>query len=128
MSNEEKQISASNDASTALEAALSHFAVNKRQSLEIPEWIVKGKPVTIYWDLQTIHAAREMSAKMKDNADLIVLMAKDENGNPLFADPKKAAIELRRGADIQVLRRIANRMSQGATITPDMVDDAEKNS
>jgi len=127
MSAEDQKVETGTEATTALEAALSHYAANKMRHIDVPEWPVKGKPVRIYWQLQTIHSAREMAAKMKDNADMIVLMAKDEHGNPLFSDPKKAAIELRRGADIQVLRRIANRMSQGATIVPEMIEDEIKN-
>jgi hypothetical protein len=118
---------AGKDAKTALEAALSHYTENKRQSMEVPEWPVNGKPLTIWWDLQTIHQAEALVGKMKDNADMIVLMAKDEAGNPLFADKKEAGIKLRRGADLKVLQRIAMRMSQGATIVPSMVDEAEGN-
>lgn len=110
---------------TALAAALGHYAENKRQSMEVPEWLVGGKPLKIYWQLQTIHQARELAKKMEDNADMVVLMAQDENGNPLF--PKGSAIELRRGASMHVVSRIAARMGAGATVIPAKVDEAEGN-
>lgn len=108
----------------AIDAATAHFKACSVQRLEIPEWKIDGKPLTVYWTPLT---SGEMTRAMGDDGltpdnrvALVVEKALDADGKRLFSIEDKP--RLKRAASSHILMRIALAMLDAPT-----VEDMAKN-
>lgn len=104
----------------ALAAATDHFRKLGMPHIDIPEWMVDGKPLRIYWKPLTAAEQEELGRSDAADLDIFVRKALDANGDRLFDVEDKLTIK--RAVAPQIISRVAVRMMLLPT-----VDDAEKN-
>ncbi|TAK50236.1 MAG: hypothetical protein EPO23_03250 [Xanthobacteraceae bacterium] len=110
-------------ASKYLQAAVDHYKALGTLSLEVPEWVVDGKPLTIFWDPMTLEESARFAkgdGGVLTFIDVIVAKALDSSGAKMFTIEDKPV--LKRSVERAVLIRIGNAMLAAPSI-----EDAEKN-
>lgn len=109
----------------AIERATHHYARNKRQWLDVPQWAGEdGKALRIFWELPTL-ATRDKARESGSDVEFIVALARNEDGSRMF--DAEDALKLRDGADASIITHIAFRMLAGAQVSVAMVEQAVKN-
>jgi hypothetical protein len=110
----------------AIDRAKDHFNSLHVKRIEVPEWgddkgpfVVYTKPFTLR-DQGKLQVASKNSNESEMLADLLIMKALDEKGDPLFTIEDKVA--LRTNVDANVLARIA------AQIMLAVPQELEKNS
>ncbi len=103
-----------------LQAAKDHYKALGTPHIDIPEWIVDGKPVRIFW--KPITCLEQDDIRAGDNTDLEIFIRKalTENGEKMFTIEDK--MEVKRLVVPQIVTRVAVRMM----LLPS-IEDAEKN-
>lgn len=109
----------------AIDAITGHYNGIKEQFLDVPEWGDGEAPLRIYWNRLTIESRRKLLAMGRDEADILVGMAIDRDGTPMFTIEDKP--KLRMHADEAVIRRVALAMVGDDAVLKKDVDAAEKN-
>lgn len=98
-----------------LDIARQHFELMRGRSVEIPEWRVDGKPVTVCFDPMTLHGRHQLQQRARGNearaiALTVIMFAKDETGARMFQDDAETLAALETQVDPAVLARIAAEM------------------
>ncbi len=99
-----------------IDQIVQHYKDTCDQSVEVPEW----GGLNIHWKTLTIADFKRMQARPMDNADVLVDMARDKDGNKLFDAEDK--LKLRDCADATIVGRITKLM-----LRVDTVEEATKN-
>jgi hypothetical protein len=107
--------------SKAIQAAVKHRNEVGLLWLDVPEWVVDGKPLRVHWRLITLAEYQNLAGQT--NADIVIMKALDASGEPLFTVEDKP--ELRAHVDANVLARIADAV---VSSRPKSQEQAEKNS
>lgn len=110
---------------SAIEAVVADYQRRKQQHIDVPEWQVDGQPLRIYWDLLTIEQRKKLVATGRTDVDVLVAMAKDSDGKPLFSLEDKPKLKLQ--ADASIITRIAARMLGQLALSDADIEEAEKN-
>lgn len=109
----------------AIDRVTSHFKSLQVSRIEVPEWGDEGKPFVIFVEPFTLRDQGKLQMATRNSnesemlAELIVMKALDEKGEPLFTIEDKVTLKTR--ADANVLARVA------AKIMSPPVQDIEKN-
>jgi hypothetical protein len=104
----------------------AHYNLNRQQFIDVPEWGENGTPLRVYWRLLTIEQREKLFAMQnRTDVDILIAMATDADGKPLFDKADKP--ELRLNADAAIITRIATRMLGADRVTEATVEQAEKN-
>ena len=112
-----------------IDRAKSHYQrlVSEPKTIRVPEWDDEADLVTIYATPLTLQERarlnRHAGNTMEMAAEVLILKAKDKNGQALFTKEDKQ--ELMRGVDSGVIARIAREIV-GAS-DEELVEEAEKN-
>jgi hypothetical protein len=109
--------------SPIIEAAVRHRNEAGLLHIDVPEWVVDGRPTRIYWKLMTLAEWEVLAQKGQSNADLLIMKALDANGNKLFTLEDKP--ELRNAVFVDVVERISKALIGER---PKTQEEAEKNS
>lgn len=104
----------------ALEVITGHYEKNEKQSIEVPEW-----GLTIHWQLLVVEDRTKLTKMAKDDVDILVARALDENGKKMFDLGDKEP--LRKKADAAIISRVVAKMIGQTRITDADVEEAEKN-
>ena len=105
----------------ALDKVVAHFGGLEVAAIDVPEW-----DMTIYVKPMTLKEQQALLRKTKDGDDAtasvetLIMLAKDENGEPLFTLEDKP--KLMRAASPDVVGRVA-----GEILTAHRIEEAEKN-
>ncbi|HEY4775884.1 MAG TPA: hypothetical protein VIH40_13820 [Xanthobacteraceae bacterium] len=111
---------------SVIDQVTAHYAANRQQHIDVPEWGVDGVPLRIYWDLLTVDKRKKIFAnEQNSDVDTVVAMACDEQGNKMFDLADKAKLKV--AADSALLTRIARKMIGIDRISEAMVEAAVKN-
>lgn len=100
-----------------LDIARQHFDLMRGRSIEVPEWQVGGKPVTIYFDPMTLHQRHQLQQRARGNeargiALAVIMFAKASNGARMFEDDAETLAALETQVDPAILSRIATEMTR----------------
>lgn len=98
-----------------LDIARQHFDLMRGRSIEVPEWQVDGKPVTVHFDPMTLHQRHQLQQRARGSeargiALAVILFAKDAKGARMFEDDAETLAALETQVDPAVLSRIASEM------------------
>ena len=115
-----------------LEGAKAHFRERLGgglKSLEVPEWLVNGKPAVLYYKPSLNFQQQEKILKLSDEGkkaeaivQALIERALDEDGNRLFKQANR--LELMKMVDPEIVSRIVGEMSSDEE---DDIDEIEKN-
>ena len=99
------------------------------KSMEVPEWLIDGQPLKIFWTPMTVKDQKKITQRYPDfyenimsvevQVHIIITKALDEKGDPLFDFGDKKWFDDR---DPLVVMRIASSIIQNKT-----VEELEKN-
>jgi len=106
-----------------LNAAASHFKALPIQEIVVPEWVVDGTPLKIFWRQRNVLQDAKIFADGMDNTrfvDVVIMLARDASDRPMFTLEDKQA--LLRAVDPEIIKRIALAMLKAPSI-----EQAEKN-
>lgn len=107
-----------------LDAALGHYKSLGIGKIEVPEWIVDGVPLVIYWKPMTMAESIKLqtmgASTLAQFVDIIIAKAMNEAGEKMFTIEDKQP--LLRAVDRHVLIRVAAAMLEELSVL-----DAEKN-
>lgn len=103
-----------------LEAAKSHFRALGTPSIAIPEWLVDGRPVTIFWKPLTASEQEDFTQQGARDLDIFVTKSLDAEGRRMFTLEDKP--QLKNLVAPQIITRVALRMMQLPS-----VEQVEKN-
>lgn len=115
----------------AITRATAHFKKLAAEPLEIrvPEWDSEGELFTIYATPITLTERARLERISPNNfelaANILILKAKDEQGNALFTKDDKD--DLMRRVSSQIIRRIANQIVDDGDLSEEAVEEHEKN-
>jgi hypothetical protein len=113
----------------AIDRAKAHFKqlTDDPQVIPVPEWDEEGESFLIYATPLTLQERMKLNRgqanPLEMTADMIIMKAKDKDGNPHFTREDKP--DLMRSVDADILARIAKQLV-GAS-DAELVEDAEKN-
>jgi hypothetical protein len=107
-------------ASKYLEAMKSHFKALGTPSIEIPEWVVDGKPMKIFWKPLTLVERAEIFEGDGTDLEIFIRKALDADGNRMFNLEDKQSIRV--AVAPQIVQRIAVEMMKLPS-----VEQVEKN-
>lgn len=97
-----------------IDRATSHFKelLDAPRKLHVPEWDEGDDKAVVYFTPLTLQERGKLSRISKDNheaaAEMLILKAKDKDGNPLFTREDKLA--LMKKVDSSIIARIAKEM------------------
>lgn len=110
----------------AIDAVTGHYNANADRHIDVPEWSVDGKPLRVHWRLMTIEQRQKLfSVPDRTDVDIMVSMARDDAGQPMFTLEDKPKLKV--AADAAIITRIATKMLGAERITEAQVEAAEKN-
>lgn len=115
----------------AIERAKAHFKGLLDEPIEIavPEWSLDGDDFKVYATPLTLQdrvvLTRNNPNPVEMAANILILKAKDKNGDPLFTKEDKG--DLMRSSDSAVIKRIADAIVEGSNADDATVEAAEKN-
>jgi hypothetical protein len=102
----------------------AHFESQGVKKIEVSEWGEEGKPLTIYSQPMTLAETRNLFKGAKNDdlgvmVDVIVLKAKDSDGNKIFKlDDKQVLLN---NADPTVIAKVSREILSGVSF-----EEAEK--
>lgn len=95
--------------------AKRHFQARRdiRGPIEVPEWGDEDQPLLVYYQVPNMQTRAAISRALDEGGlsgvvDILILMALDADGKPLFAKAQKP--ELMRSVDPDVISRITAEM------------------
>lgn len=93
-----------------LSAAVAHFKSLGTPHLDIPEWVVDGAPMRVYWKPLTVDERASIfdGGVAKDDLEIVMMKAIDADGKKMFTLEDKPALKL--SVAPQIISRIAVRM------------------
>lgn len=115
----------------AIERAKAHFKQLLDEPIEIavPEWSVDGDNFTVYATPLTLQdrvvLTRNNPNPVEMAANILILKAKDKNGEALFSKEDKP--DLMRASASDVIKRIADAIVDGSNTGDGTLEAAEKN-
>lgn len=100
-----------------LNIARQHFDLMRGRSVEVPEWQVDGRPVTVHFDPMTLHQRHQLQQRARGNeargiALAVIMFAKDESDARMFEDDAETLAALESQVDPAILSRIAAEMTR----------------
>lgn len=109
-----------------IDQVIEHFNAKGVKVIEVPEWGDSKKPLLIYASPLTMNQKTKIFKKAHESdaslfVDLLIMKAKDGEGNLLFTLADKPT--LMRQADVDVIIRVGNEILGGS----DDLEQAEKN-
>lgn len=109
-----------------IDRIVEHFNAKGVKTIEVPEWGDGKKPLLVYVTPLTMTQKSKIFKKAHESdaslfVDLLIMKAKDSEGNPLFTLADKPT--LMRQADVDVIIRIGNEILG----QPEDLEQAEKN-
>lgn len=109
---------------SALENAINHFNSLGTQKIEVPEWGDENGPLIIYADPCTLADKGKIKVRAeRDEIDgliyVLILKAKDAQGEPLFTLEDKHALKTK--VDPDILSAVATKIMRAPT--PDQMLD-----
>ena len=110
----------------AIDFATEHFSTQTTKKITVPEWQDdKGKPLEIFYTPMNLAEKRKLFRLMKQDdvgalADLLIMKARDADGNRLFSPEDKDDFLFK--VDPDVLSEVASKIS----VTP-QPDELKKN-
>ena len=117
--------------SDVLESAKAHFRdklSGELLSVEVPEWLIDGKPVKIYYkpslnfaQQEKVLALADQNKKAEAIVQSLIERSLDENGQKMFKQVNR--LELMKQIDPAIISRIVGEMSGD----DETMDDYEKN-
>lgn len=111
---------------SAIDVIIGDYKARSKQSIDIPEWGTDGVPMTIFWNLLTIEQRQKVFANTnRTDVDVLIMMARDGNGDPMFTKEDKPKLVV--SADASIITRIALKMLGTGRVTDAAVEDAVKN-
>jgi hypothetical protein len=116
-------------ANKAIERAKAHFKqlTDEPKQIRVPEWEDEGEEFVIYATPLTLQERvrlnKHASNPIEMTAELVILKAKDKEGNSLFSKEDKP--DLMRSVDADVIGRIAKHIIGSSD--EEMVEETEKN-
>jgi len=113
---------------SAIDRATAHFALYKTRVIEVPEWAGDdGAPLLVYCPPVTLLQKNKISqyydslGGVEALAQVLILLARDAEGKPMFTIADKHALMHR--TDPDVIARVVRELSRARTM-----DELEKNS
>ena len=103
---------------SVIDRVKDHFENQGIKTIEVTEWGEEGKPLVIYCKPFTMAEKRNLFKGARNDdlgvlVDVIVLKAKDEEGNKMFKlDDKKTLLN---NADPEIIARVATEMLNSVT-------------
>jgi hypothetical protein len=105
----------------AIDAVVAHFNAIGVRYVDVPEWIVDGKPLRVHYKPLTIAERKHVLRDENTDADVLIAKAIDANGEKLFTLADKQLLLL--DAVAGVVTRVVT-----VLLSIPKVEDAEKNS
>lgn len=92
--------------------ARKHFDKLRKQSVEVPEWGDDSGPLVANFDPATLRQRQEIEKRSGNSearrlALAVILLLKDDSGNPVFEDDAVSLNTLESAVDSQVVARVA---------------------
>ena len=115
----------------AIDRAKAHFKqlVDSPIEIRVPEWDVDGDEFIIYATPLTLQdrvtLTRNNPNQLEMAANILILKAKDKDGNLLFGKEDKP--DLMRAASSSVIKRISEAIVDGSNADEAAIEQAEKN-
>lgn len=97
-----------------------HFDLMRGRSIEVPEWQVGGKSVTVRFDPMTLYQRHQIQSRARGNeargtALAVILFAKDASGARMFEDDAETLAALETQVDPAILSRTAVEMMRATS-------------
>lgn len=107
----------------AIEAVLAHRKSLGTLYLDVPEWVIDGKPMRIFYQSMTLAEREQLSQYDGPEVDAAILMIKalDEKGERLF--DLNDMMQMKRAGDGGAVSRVALVLASSPTL-----EQARKNS
>jgi hypothetical protein len=103
-----------------IDAMKSHFKALGTPSISIPEWLIDGEPMRIFWKPLTLVERAEIFEGDGTDLDIFVRKALDAEGNRMFNLEDKVSIRV--AVAPQIVQRVAVEMMKLPS-----VEQVEKN-
>ncbi len=115
---------------SVLDDLVANYKASREKFVDVKGWGSGGATLRVRWLVPTLDELakldRLISLPDKNDADIVIAMALDENGKPLFQPDDK--LKLCGLVDGWLLRMLARRMlGLTRTVTDELVEVAEKN-